>query len=156
MKNYITLIVAMIMIASVAWAANVTDQTELTTVTDDDILYIIDDPAGTPVDRKITRANLLAAELTTSSVNISGAGTSTITSSTGLAITAVGAGTSINLKPESATNPQFQVDGTAIMNLTGGDVNFVNLTDGSDLNIGTDLTNDGTNLYFKGKLIQAV
>ena len=35
--------------------------TALTTASDDDVLYIVDDPAGTPLSRKITKANLLKA-----------------------------------------------------------------------------------------------
>ncbi len=33
--------------------------TALTTASDDDVLYIVDDPAGTPLSRKITKANLM-------------------------------------------------------------------------------------------------
>lgn len=35
--------------------------TALTTASDEDVLYIVDDPAGTPLSRKITKANLLKA-----------------------------------------------------------------------------------------------
>lgn len=40
--------------------SKLTALTALTSATDDDILYIVDDPAGVPVERKITKANLLA------------------------------------------------------------------------------------------------
>ena len=42
------------------WAADskVTDLTEDTTPTSDDILYIVDDPAGTPTSKKVTAGNL--------------------------------------------------------------------------------------------------
>jgi hypothetical protein len=33
---------------------------ELASASDDDILYIVDDPGGTPTSKKITKANLLA------------------------------------------------------------------------------------------------
>jgi hypothetical protein len=36
------------------------DLTNLTTADDSDLLYIVHDPAGTPSDRKITKANLLS------------------------------------------------------------------------------------------------
>lgn len=37
-----------------------TELTELTSLTDDDLFYVVDDPAGTPLDRKVTRANLIS------------------------------------------------------------------------------------------------
>lgn len=37
--------------------------TALTTVADEDLLAIVDDPSGTPVTKKITRANLLAGAI---------------------------------------------------------------------------------------------
>jgi hypothetical protein len=40
--------------------AKITQLTELTTVADEDLLAIVDDPSGSPVTKKITRANLLA------------------------------------------------------------------------------------------------
>ena len=42
--------------------------TELTTVDDADILHIVEDPAGTPVDKKITRANLFSGYATDAEV----------------------------------------------------------------------------------------
>lgn len=39
--------------------SKLTALTELTTPADEDLLYIVDDPSGTPVSKKITRANLL-------------------------------------------------------------------------------------------------
>ena len=38
-----------------------TQLTELTTVADGDILYIVDDPGGTPVSKKITKVNLVGS-----------------------------------------------------------------------------------------------
>lgn len=40
-------------------AKKVSELTELTAVTGDDVLLIIDDPSGTPVSKKVTVANLL-------------------------------------------------------------------------------------------------
>ena len=37
--------------------AKITQLTELTDPTDSDILAIVDDPAGTPVTKKVTRDN---------------------------------------------------------------------------------------------------
>ena len=61
--------------------------TALTTASDDDVLYIVDDPAGTPLSRKITKANLLKALGTPDSgvlTNCTGTPTLTLTNSTGL------------------------------------------------------------------------
>ena len=38
-----------------------TQLTELTTVADGDILYIVDDPGGTPISKKITKLNLVGS-----------------------------------------------------------------------------------------------
>ena len=38
-----------------------TQLTELTTVADGDILYIVDDPGGTPISKKITKVNLVGS-----------------------------------------------------------------------------------------------
>ena len=40
--------------------AKITALTELTSVDDSDLLAIVDDPSGTPLTKKITRANLLS------------------------------------------------------------------------------------------------
>lgn len=42
-------------------AGKLTAQTALTTVTTDDLLYIVNDPGGTPASRKVTFANLIAS-----------------------------------------------------------------------------------------------
>ena len=39
--------------------AKITELTELTAPTDDDLLAIVDDPGGSPVTKKVTRQNLL-------------------------------------------------------------------------------------------------
>ena len=43
--------------------AKITALTALTTVADEDLLPIVDDPAGTPVTKKITRANFFNADV---------------------------------------------------------------------------------------------
>lgn len=43
--------------------SELTDLTETTTPALTDILYIVVDPAGTPLDRKVTRGNVLGADL---------------------------------------------------------------------------------------------
>ena len=43
--------------------AKLTALDEQTTPGDDDLLYVVDDPAGTPVERKVTKANLFAAHV---------------------------------------------------------------------------------------------
>ena len=40
-----------------------TQKVELTTLTDDDLLWIVDSPGGTPGDKKITWANVKATIL---------------------------------------------------------------------------------------------
>lgn len=40
---------------------NVTQLTAATTATSDDLLYLVDDPSGTPADKKITAANLIGS-----------------------------------------------------------------------------------------------
>ena len=42
--------------------------TALTTASDDDLLYIVDDPAGTPAGKKITVANFIGSISTTSTI----------------------------------------------------------------------------------------
>ena len=70
--------------------------TALTTASDEDVLYIVDDPAGTPLSRKITKANLLKALGTPESgtlTNCTGlplAGLSTTTASRALVSNASG------------------------------------------------------------------
>jgi hypothetical protein len=41
--------------------SELTDLTAATTLTDADVFYVVVDPAGTPLDRKITKSNLAAA-----------------------------------------------------------------------------------------------
>jgi hypothetical protein len=41
--------------------SKISDLTELTTVNNADLVAIIDDPSGTPITKKITRANLVSA-----------------------------------------------------------------------------------------------
>jgi hypothetical protein len=53
--------------------SKVTDLTELTSVDASDLLPIIDDPSGTPVTKKITRANLVSGLATTAANTFSGA-----------------------------------------------------------------------------------
>lgn len=43
----------------------VTALTELTALTDDDVLYVVNDPGGVPASRKITAANLAATAMQT-------------------------------------------------------------------------------------------
>ena len=74
--------------------------TALTTASDDDVLYIVDDPAGTPLSRKITKANLLKALGTPESgvlTNCTGTPTLTLTNCTGLPL----AGLATSAKTES-------------------------------------------------------
>jgi len=42
--------------------AKITALTELTTIADEDIVAVVDDPSGTPVTKKITVPNLLAGD----------------------------------------------------------------------------------------------
>lgn len=39
----------------------ITELTELTTIADSDLLAVVDDPGGTPVTKKITKANLITS-----------------------------------------------------------------------------------------------
>lgn len=80
--------------------SKLTALTELTSPSGDDILYIVDDPAGTPVSRKVTKTNLIKALGTPDSgvlTNCTGTPTLTLTNCTGLPL----AGLATSAKTES-------------------------------------------------------
>lgn len=78
-------------------------------------------------------------ELTGSALNISGTGSSTITSSTGLAVSVVGAGSSINFLTDGASDPQIQAG------LTGAGAKIISLSESgvTYFGISPDLTATG-------------
>jgi len=52
---------------------------------------------------------------------------------------------------DDVNNAQIQMNDKLLIDLTdSGVISFKNLSDGDDLNIGTDLTVDGSDIYFKG------
>jgi hypothetical protein len=66
-KKVFIVIVLMLLMGVNVYAADqvLTDKTAYTTPTDDDILYMVDDPGGTPADKKITRGNFFNADIDT-------------------------------------------------------------------------------------------
>ncbi len=88
----------------------ITELTELTTPISSDILPIIDDPAGSPVSKKVTMANIAA--------NLTGV------PSAGVAIDEYGTATYDNVQDwSSATQSAGLISGGAITDATGGNIN---------------------------------
>ena len=63
-------IVILLFPATVFAAVPVINMQEVTSPTGDDVLYIVDDPAGTPHDRKITVSNLLGGGIGAATVTV--------------------------------------------------------------------------------------
>jgi hypothetical protein len=64
-KRTIGFLTILLMFCSLAWGQSgsiLSDLTEDTAPAGDSLLYTVDDPAGTPVDRKVTKANLLGTQ----------------------------------------------------------------------------------------------
>lgn len=70
-KTLFVLILILVIMISLAYAADqkLTALTELTAVADSDVIYIVDDPGGTPLSKKITVVNLFDTIDTFSELN---------------------------------------------------------------------------------------
>lgn len=135
----------------------------LATVDDADILYVIDDPSGTPTSKKITRLNLLtsaaiggtveATTLTDGTMTITGgdiASVGSITATTitdgtmsitGGDITSVGSITATTLTDGTAT-----ITGGAISTTGTLGCSTITMTENSDT---VEISHNGTDAYFK-------
>lgn len=164
----VCLIWFLIILVSIAYAADVkwTALTELTTPATTDLLCIVDDPAGTPISKKITRDNLVgnwagSANITTLGtvatgtwqstdvgVQYGGTGASTLTDGGILLGSGTGAITALGV----ATNGQIPIgDGTTdpVLATITGTANEVTVTNGVGTitlslpnHAGTDITAD--------------
>jgi len=69
----------------ILYAADLTDQTEDTSPTSDDLIYTVNDPAGTPADRKVTLSNATKglADATTTTKGVASFNTSHFSVSSG-------------------------------------------------------------------------
>ena len=107
MKRLLILILAL-MVAGTAYAAdqNLTNKDADTSPTGDDIIYVVDDPGGTPADKKVTLANIAA--------NMPAIVTATVNTGQG-------------------DNELYDMDQNV---LTTSDVTFGNLTASTSLNVG--------------------
>src|ERR1043166_8283955 len=114
------------------------DLTALTSPSNSDILYIVHDPSGTPVDRKITVANLLAAGGTVTSAVIAGTANQ-ITASGTCTITTTGTCT-LSL-PSALTLPGTINKLTLTAPATGA---TLTIADGKTVTISNTLTFTGT------------
>ncbi len=59
MKKLMFMLLFLLLIPSNIWSAGVLDMTPDTSPTSDDITYVINDPGGTPGDRKVTLGNAI-------------------------------------------------------------------------------------------------
>lgn len=94
-KLTIILILCFVTIGQAA-DTKLTGLTELTTPTTTDILYIVDDPGGTPLSRKITRDNLIANWVGSSNITTLGTLTTGVWSATDVSLAAGGTGASLS------------------------------------------------------------
>jgi len=127
MKKYLVLL---LLIPLIVWASNkVTDKTEMTDVQGTDIMYIVDDPGGTPADRKITVTNLFDA------IDTSAELLAILTDETGTGVAVFGTA------PTFTTS--ITVTGSGVLDADGIDLDTGNAYEinGADINTGGTLSN---------------
>jgi hypothetical protein len=80
MRKTLYTLAGLLLSAALLYAADtaVTALTNLATATTDDLLYIVEDPGGTPAPRKITMANLYASTKTLTNTTLDAEGTGNV------------------------------------------------------------------------------